>query len=252
MSELPVAAEWFEAEEAGEGVTKLVEVPIAPFFESNVWHVRGRDRDLVVDTGNGFGDLRARLAPLAEGRDIIAVVTHKHFDHIGCLWRFDERLVHEADAAGVREPWAIAARREDWPEGLAEEIRWYGHEVPDVVITALPGPGFDVEGWRTRGTAPTRTLVDGDVVDLGDRAFEVLHVPGHTAGSIALWEATTGMLFTGDTMYLEDKLFVEDPPAFRESLQRLGELPVEIVHAGHNRSFGRDELRAAIGRQLSA
>jgi glyoxylase-like metal-dependent hydrolase (beta-lactamase superfamily II) len=248
VSGLPVAAEWFRAEVVGDGVTRLIEVPIAYFFESNIFHVRGRDRDLVVDTGNGFGDLRSGLAPLTEDRDVIAVATHAHFDHIGCLWRFDERLVHRADAADVREPWAIAVRREDWPDGLAREIEWYGHEVPDSVLTAVPSADFDLEGWRTHPAEPTSELDDGDLVDLGDRVFEVLHVPGHTVGSIALWEAGSGTLFTGDTMYLDDKLFVDDPAAFRASLERLREMPVQIVHPGHNRSFSGEELRDAIDR----
>jgi glyoxylase-like metal-dependent hydrolase (beta-lactamase superfamily II) len=248
---LTVAPEWFRAEQVADGVTRLVEVPIAIFFESNIFHVRGRDRDLVVDTGNGFGDLRSRLAPLTEDRGAIAVVTHEHFDHIGCLWRFDERLVHEADAAGVREPWAIAVRRSDWPDGLAREIEWYGLEVPDSVLTALPAADFDLEGWRTHAAEPTSVLVDGDLLDLGDRMFEVLHVPGHTTGSIALWESGRGTLFTGDTMYLDDKLFIDDPDTFRTSLERLRELPVEIVHPGHNRSFSGEELRRAIDRELS-
>ena len=46
-------------------MTLLVEGHITPMLESNVWHVRGRDADLVVDTGNGIGraaagDRRAR------------------------------------------------------------------------------------------------------------------------------------------------------------------------------------------------
>jgi glyoxylase-like metal-dependent hydrolase (beta-lactamase superfamily II) len=78
------------------------------------------------------------------------------------------------------------------------------------VITALPREDFDVDGWRTPTTEPTKLLGEGDVVDLGDRAFEVLHVPGHTAGSLALWDAADGTLFTGDTAALDDPLYAED------------------------------------------
>jgi glyoxylase-like metal-dependent hydrolase (beta-lactamase superfamily II) len=87
-------------------------------------------------------------------------------------------------------------------------------------------------------------------VDLGDRSFEVLHVPGHTAGSIALWDGAGGMLFTGDTAALDDPLYAEDERAFVASLERLRELPVELVCAGHSRPFGRDELRSLIDEQL--
>ncbi|MBA3738193.1 MAG: MBL fold metallo-hydrolase, partial [Actinobacteria bacterium] len=134
--------------------------------------------------------------------------------------------------------------------GLEDEIRWYGYEPPELVITALPREDFDVAGWRTTATEPTRLLVEGDVVDLGDRTFEVLHVPGHTAGSIALWDPAGGLLFTGDTAALDDPLHAEDEDAFVASLSRLRRLPVELVCAGHSRPFDRDELTSLIDEQL--
>ncbi len=102
MTDLPVAERWFRTERVTDAITLLVEDHLDVFFESNVWHVRGRDRDLVVDTGNGIGDLRGELAPLVEGRPIVAVATHDHFDHIGGMHAFDERWCHAADAEGLR------------------------------------------------------------------------------------------------------------------------------------------------------
>ena len=250
MNELPVAQKWFRTQRVTEDVVLLVEDHLDTFFESNVWHVRGRERDLVVDTGNGIGDLQAALGPFAGDRPLIAVATHDHFDHIGGLHAFSERWCHEADAGGIRQPDGLALRREDFRPGLEDEIRWYGYEPPERVITALPRASFDLARWRTTPTEPTRLLVEGDVVDLGDRAFEVLHVPGHTAGSIALWDRAGGMLFTGDTAALDDPLYAEDEEAFVVSLVRLRELPVELVCAGHSRPFGRDELRSLIDEQL--
>jgi glyoxylase-like metal-dependent hydrolase (beta-lactamase superfamily II) len=250
VNDLPVAERWFRTQRVIEDVTLLWEEHLDPFFESNVWHVRGRDRDLVVDTGNGIGDLHAELEPLVGDRPVVAVATHDHFDHIGGLHAFDERWCHVADADGIREPDGLALRRAEFRPGLEDEIRWYGYEPPERVITALPREGFDVSGWRTPATEPTRLLVEGEVVDLGDRAFEVLHVPGHTAGSIALWDPAAGLLFTGDTAALDDPLYAEDEKAFAASLIRLRGLPVDLVCAGHSRPFGRDELRSLIEGEL--
>ncbi|HET9671762.1 MAG TPA: MBL fold metallo-hydrolase [Actinomycetota bacterium] len=252
MSELPVAERWFRTEPIAPGLTLLVERHLDPFFESNIWHVRGRDRDLVVDTGNGIGHLPGELAPFVEGRPVVAVVTHDHFDHAGGLHAFEERWCHVADADGVRAPDGIALRREDFRPGLEDEIRWYGYEPPDLVITALPHIGFDLAGWRTPPAEPTRLVEAGDVVDLGDRSFEVLHLPGHTAGSIGLWDAENGLLMTGDTAALDDPLHAEDEEAFLGSLRRLRDLPAELVAAGHSRPFGRPELIALIDRELRA
>jgi glyoxylase-like metal-dependent hydrolase (beta-lactamase superfamily II) len=250
MNDLPVAERWFRSQRVTEDIVLLVENHLDPFFESNVWHVRGAARDLVVDTGNGIGDLGAELASLLGDRPVVAVATHDHFDHIGGLHAFEERWCHAADADGIREPDELTLLRTDFPPGLEDEIRWYGYEPPERVITALPRADFDVAGWRTRATEPTRLLGEGDVVDLGDRAFEVLHVPGHTAGSIALWDRAGGLLFTGDTAALDDPLHAEDERAFVSSLRRLRALPVELVCAGHSRPFGREELRLLIDEQL--
>lgn len=247
---LPVADRWFRVEPVAPTITLLVEQHLDPFFESNVWHVRGRERDLVVDAGNGIGDLRGELAPLIEDRAAIAVATHEHFDHIGGLHAFEERWCHPADAGGIRRPFQLALLRPDFPDGLEEDIRWFGYEPPEVVVTALPHADFDLKGWRTPATEPTRLVEEGEAVDLGDRTFEVLHVPGHTAGSIALWDAGNGLLFTGDTAALDDPLSTEDEAAFVRSLERLRSLPVELVCAGHSRPFGRQELTKLIDDEL--
>ena len=249
--DLPAAERWFRRDDAGGGVTLLVEQHIDELWESNVWHVRGRDRDLLVDTANGIGALRPAVDPLTSGRPLIAVVTHGHFDHSGGLHEFDDRRCHADDEADVREPFRLRLRRQDFDGEILGMYAYYGYPVPDLAVRALPAADFDVAAWMTPGAEPTSLLAEGDVVDLGDRAFEVLHTPGHTAGSISLWETATGTLFTGDAMYVDDKLSWDDRAAFLRSLERIRTLPVEVVHAGHGRTFGRDDLHEAIDAELS-
>jgi glyoxylase-like metal-dependent hydrolase (beta-lactamase superfamily II) len=182
----------------------------------------------------------------------VAVATHGHFDHTGGLHEFDDRRCHPDDEADVREPYRLRLRREDFDDEVAGMYAYYGYPVPDLIVRALPAADFDLAGWVTPGAEPTSLLVEGDLVDLGDRAFEVLHTPGHTAGSISLWEARTGTLFTGDAFYVDDKLSWDDREAFLVSLERLRGLPAEVVHAGHGRTFAGDELRSAIEKELAA
>ena len=250
--ELPVAPRWWKVEPAAVGVTLLWEPHLDPFVRSNVWHVRGRDLDLVVDAGNGVGRLRPTVARLAGDRPVIAIATHEHFDHIGGLREFDERLAHPADAAGIERPYAMALLREDFPPGFEEEVRAYGYAVPQCIATALPAEGFDLEGWRTPGAVPTRLVEDGETVDLGDRTFSVVHLPGHTPGSIGLLEEASGFLFAGDAVYVDDALMAEDEAAFCRSLERLLDLPVRSVFGGHGPVFGRDRLLGVIGAELAA
>ena len=250
--ELPVAGRWFRDSDAGGGVTLLVEEHIDLLLESNVWHVRGRDRDLLVDTANGIGALRPAVEPLVSGRPLVAVATHGHFDHSGGLHEFEDRRCHPGDEADVREPYRLRLRREDFDEEIIGVYGYYGYPVPDLVVRALPAADFDLARWMTPGAEVTSLLEEGDVVDLGDRAFEVLHTPGHTAGSISLWEERTGTLFSGDAIYVDDKLSWDDRAAFLRSLERIRRLPVEVVHGGHGRTFGREDLHAAIDRELAS
>ena len=92
----------------------------------------------------------------------------------------------------------------------------------------------------------TRPVDEGDVIEVGGRRFEILHLPGHSPGSIGLWEAETGILFSGDAIYdgpLLDELPGSDISIYVATMKRLRDLPVTVVHAGHDPSFGRDRLR---------
>ena len=248
--DLPVAHPWFHADDAGGGITRLWEPHIDELLVSNVWHVPGRDADLVVDFANGVGPLRPAIDALIEGRPVIAVATHGHFDHVGGLHEFEDRRVHRDDAAMTRAPFPLRLQRADFPEGTEEMYAYYGFPVPEVIIDAMPSAAFDVDGWVSPGAEPTMLLEDGDTIDFGDRRFVVVHTPGHTDGSVCLFEERSGTLFSGDALYVDAKLSWDDPSAAAASLLRLRELPVTVAHAGHERSFDGDELRRAVDRAL--
>jgi glyoxylase-like metal-dependent hydrolase (beta-lactamase superfamily II) len=245
---LPVAEHWFATAPVEDGLTLITEPHLHPYIQSNAWLVRGRDRDLLVDTGNGVGELRSDLAPLLGNREVVAVVTHAHADHMGGLYEFDERLCHRAEASDVEDPPDLSLLdTETFSPGEQQAVVESGYgELPRFLLDALPDPAFEPPGFAMRATTPTHVLEEGDVVDLGDRAFEVLHVPGHTPGSIALWEPSTGTLFSGDTVYADEPLLDElegsSIPDYVESLRRLRSLPVRVVHGGHDRSFDRTRL----------
>ena len=82
----------------------------------------------------------------------------------------------------------------------------------------------------------------------------MLHLPGHSPGSIALYEVKSKTLFSGDAIYdgeLFDTVYHSDKVIYRESLQRLRELDVETVHGGHYGSFGRKRMLEIIDDYLA-
>jgi glyoxylase-like metal-dependent hydrolase (beta-lactamase superfamily II) len=244
-AELAIAARWFERRDMGGGVTLLWEPHVAPLLRCNIWHVRGRALDLVVDTGLGVASLRSAARDLFE-RSLAAVATHMHMDHTGGMHEFDARWIHAAEAE------AMASGENNLPldpaaydEATRRFFARVGYDITAGLLTAVPHRGFDVAAHRLAGASATRVLAEGDLIDLGDRAFEVLHLPGHSPGSIGLWDAKTGTLFSGDAIYdgpLLDRIPGADIAAYVKTMRRLRELPVEVVHGGHDASFGRARL----------
>lgn len=251
---MKVAQRWFTRIAHAHGITQLHEPHVHRIIRCNVWHVRGRDRDLVVDTGLGLASVRRELADLLD-RHVLCLATHRHYDHVGGLFEFDERLMHP-DAAARMDPnrAQMPLRWSQFEPDAVDAARRAGYEIAtDEMLTALPSPAFDIDAFHMQGALATGEVDQGDVIDLGDRRFEVLDLPGHTPCSIGLWEEGTGTLFAGDAVYdgpLVDFLPESDAATYVRTLERLRALPVEVVHAGHDPSFGRDQLTRLIDGYL--
>jgi glyoxylase-like metal-dependent hydrolase (beta-lactamase superfamily II) len=132
-----------------------------------VWDGRSTDA-LVVDPGMGAaGPLLERVAANGLRLHLIAN-SHGHIDHI-----FDNGpLVRGADA-----PLAI-------------------HPDDAYRLDGRNSYGFEVEA-----VAATRDLREGEQLRIGDLVFDVLHLPGHTEGSVCLYEERAGLLLSGDVLF---------------------------------------------------
>jgi glyoxylase-like metal-dependent hydrolase (beta-lactamase superfamily II) len=249
--ELPVRGQWFERREVAPGISWIIEPSVHGFLRSNIWHVRGRDRDLVVDTGMGITSLRSSLPELFD-HDPIAFLTHGHYDHIGGAFEFSRRAGHVSESAMLAEPEEATLISADLPLSFAEALAADDPDgvCPDFLVDAIPDVGYDLEGYGVRPAPLTDRLVDGDVIDLGDRVLEVVHLPGHTPGSAVLFDQASGVLFTGDVLYdggLLDELPESSIDDYVASMRRLLTLDVSIAYPGHEQPLGPDEVRR-IGR----
>ncbi len=255
--QLDVADRWFVRSAEGAGITRLHEPHVHPLIRCNIFHVRGRDRDLIVDTGVGVASVRAELADVLD-RPVIAVATHVHYDHVGGLHEFDTRMMHHLEAPRMADYRAEIAtlRRSDFTTAELDFLAEIGYPISaPYLIDALPEAGFDPDRFSMTEATITTELDDGDRIDLGDRSFEVLHLPGHSPGNIGLWEEATGVLFTGDAVYdgpLIDALPGSDIDDYLATMVRLRQLPARVVHGGHEPSFGRLRLIELIDAYLAA
>jgi glyoxylase-like metal-dependent hydrolase (beta-lactamase superfamily II) len=232
------AHEWYETIRMADDVTLIHEPWIKPFYRCNMWHVHGRDRDLLFDSGLGHFSL-SRHVRLVTERPLLCVASHTHFDHIGCHHEFTHRAVHAAEAEILADP------RNDLT--LADKY------ATEEMFDRLPS-GWQAERYQIQPAPAERLLEDGESIDLGDRSFEVVHTPGHSPGGIGLFERKSGLLLSGDIVYdgpLIDDAYHSDQTAYRATFERIRSLPVSIVHGGHFPSFGPTRYRQLIDEYLN-
>jgi hydroxyacylglutathione hydrolase len=158
---------------------------------------------------------------------LMFINTHCHYDHSGCVPELQKKLggkylIHEWDAPVVERG------------------------MDDFLLASLFGA-------RPFKLDVSRRLHDGDVIDLGKVKIEVVHTPGHTKGSICLYEPASRSLFTGDTVFSEGIGRTDFPGGnnneMRESIERLIELQedrgVDKVYPGHGPISNGECIRSA-------
>lgn len=239
----PVCKSWFSTQRISDDLYLITEPHYYWFNRPNLWLIKGRDRDLLIDTGLGVSSLRQHIASLID-KPLLAIASHIHFDHSGGMHEFEHCAIHAAEAEALRsgdDYEALCTPNQGWvlPEHFEQ----------------LPHEGFTVTEYTLRAAEPTQILNEGDVLDLGDRAFEVLHLPGHSPGCIALYEPRSQALFSGDVIYdgeLLDELHCSHIPTYLETYDRLQKLSVETVYPGHYPIFGRDRYQEIIAEYQTA
>ena len=161
--------------------------------------------------------------------------THIHFDHTAGNAAIKSAsnaqiLIHADDAIYFEKP-ELLFERELAPiieiilgkEHIDEEMKRYLDEETG------PGPYVAVD----------RRLKDNDVIELGEGCdLKVVHLPGHTQGSVGFYWEEEGILFAGDAMqgvcgHDGGLSILDDPAAYEKSLERVQKLPLKVLVHSH-------------------
>ena len=226
---------WLRLVPLGDDIWRLDETYVRPGPRCLIWYVRGRRRSVLIDAGYGLLPL-APFCHWLQDPDLSVIATHSHFDHIGGLHQFSQRWGHSAEAEVYANPDPVNTQSQPY---LSDTD----------ALQRIPPCGYLASAYRVQAAPLSDYLHDGTIIDLGNRRLEVLHTPGHSPGSICLWDAASGVLFSGDTLY-DGPLYDQIPGASRAELlaahARLAQLPVRVVHPGHYGSFDGRRLRELI------
>lgn len=247
---------WFSVTRPSPGVYRITEPRCHRMVRANCYLVLGAERDLLVDTGMGVAPLRPLLAELSE-KPLAVFTTHSHIDHVGGHDEFAglDVLVHPLEADALRRPGPRGLRFPSRPPEQVEALRRSGIELTEFMVDAVPSADYDPDAYGRPSVEPSRLVDEGDIVDLGDRRFEVIHLPGHSPGSVGLWDARACHLFTGDALY--DGVIVDTGPgasvsAYLPTMERLRRLPAREIFGGHNDPMTRERMIAVIDRYMAS
>ncbi|MCL4360116.1 MBL fold metallo-hydrolase [Patescibacteria group bacterium] len=180
----------------------------------------GSGKSVIIDPGDDADYIISHVAALAI-EPVAVVATHGHLDHIMAAFAVSRTFgvpfcLHPADLFLVKTM-----------NRSAEKYLKIG-EVD-------PHPPVD------------RPVKDGDLMNLGTLTLKVMHAPGHTPGSILLYERESRSLFSGDLVFADGLTGRTDFPysdrgVLRSSLTVLGRFSGDVtVYPGHGASFSLAE-----------
>jgi len=182
-------------------------------YDCNAFLIKGDQQTILVDSGTHSATEKVKEILSKFGVTAI-VLTHGHLDHVG-------GAAHAIQT--IRVPiWA--SQRE------AEKL--------ETVDTNYIDPFF---GTNIPPIEIGRRIEEGNLLDLGEITLKVLETPGHTSGSICLYEPSKQWLFSGDTVFADGSfgrtdLSTGSSSQLIDSLNRLSAHSVDSLFPGHMRS----------------
>lgn len=191
----------------------------------NLYLIVGSHSALLIDTGSGLFPLKPIIKQLVNEKILKVINTHSHFDHIGGNHEFDKIYIHKKEHKLISKPHDITFLRDS------------SKEIVNI---------YEKNNFMIPPAKETQSVIDGEIIDLGDISVKIIHTPGHSRGSISLLTSKND-LFTGDTahygmMYLTKKTF----PIILLSISKL----IDLYKKSANIELYPSHEEFAVGKEL--
>lgn len=188
-------------------------------YDSNIYIIQGK-KPALIDTGTGrnTSSIQKQIEKNLQGKNLQTIIlTHEHFDHVG-----------GADQLRSHTHAAIAA-----------------HLHTSEHVKTKSSPFATLLGMSFTNFTTNINLHDNDTIQLGDYIYTILHTPGHSNGSICLYQPQKQILFSGDLVFYGGDTGRTDLPGgsvtkIKNSIERLTQLPIKTLYPGHGEIVTHD------------
>lgn len=184
--------------------------------------VVGKEKALVFDTGTGLENMYETIRRITD-LELLVINSHGHFDHIGGNYLFENAYIHPLDYCLPSCFYKIEYTRR-------RMIDYYDQD-------NIADNKFTGRNWGNI------KVLDFDCFDLGNLQCKVIHIPGHTKGSIGIFIPSLKILLSGDTLSPSICLNFPNAMTVRELMKTYGFIQNiefnEYITSHHNHSFGK-------------
>jgi glyoxylase-like metal-dependent hydrolase (beta-lactamase superfamily II) len=239
---------------AADGVHRLA-IP-TPFQVGRVNAYLIEDKPLtLIDSGPNSAKAldELELALAARGHRIedieLLVITHQHIDHFGLAAILARRSGAQVAALRGLDDYLRDFRQSTELDDLFAERTMLRHGIPADVVSALRAVSASFRAWGST-VEVTRTLDDGEQLQLRDRTLRVLHRPGHSPSDTVFWDEQRKLLIGADHLikHISSNPLIARPlgsegdyegprpqalVAYMSSLEQTRAMDLELVLPGH-------------------
>lgn len=215
----PDSMAWFEVHKLRPNVYAIYEP--GNWQEVMSYLFIGRHRAMLYDSGMNIGDIR-QVTDWLTDLPVFVVNSHFHPDHTGGNFQYDKVwAMRDRFARRYQGGWSVADM-----QFMIQDSMWPEWPTP---------ASFDPAAYCIPPYAITHWLQNGDVIDLGDREFEVIRTPGHSSDGTCLLDREHRLLLVGDVWY-NGQLGVNDLRKYSRTAEELGSLASEVdyILPSHN------------------
>jgi glyoxylase-like metal-dependent hydrolase (beta-lactamase superfamily II) len=221
-----------------------IEVPLpnSPLKELNSYVIKANERNLIIDTGFNrevcFESMQKGLSALdIDLSKTDFMITHMHADHSGLVARLATKT---STIYFSRIDAKVFDKDNNWQD-MIDYAQINGFPADELMKALQNHPGYKY----SPKTIPKFNLIDdGNIIKMGDYRLKCISTPGHTEGHICLYDEDKQIFFSGDhilydiTPHIESWAYrINSLKNYMESLDKVYNLPVDIVLPGHRNFF---------------